>query len=103
MEGSFSMDRGGWGDGLGMIQVHYIQAHLLLCSPVPNRPRPLLVHGLEIGYPCFNFKRSIWKSVFNLYKMISKIYNAKVFEKQLNLLLYATTITTAVSSTITSQ
>ena len=34
-----------------MTQAHYIQAHLLLCGLVPNRPRPVLVHGLEVGTP----------------------------------------------------
>ena len=36
-EDKFSKD---WGreDGFGMIPEHYIQAHLLLCGLVPNRP-----------------------------------------------------------------
>ena len=38
----------GWGDGLGMIQAHFIQAHLLLCDPVPNRPGLVLVYGLVL-------------------------------------------------------
>ena len=37
------------GDGFWMIQVHYIQAHLLLCNLVPKRSGPLPVHGLEVG------------------------------------------------------
>ena len=35
---------GGDGDGFRMTQVHSIQAHLLLCGPVPDRPRPVPVH-----------------------------------------------------------
>ena len=50
-EDHFSTDWG-WGDGLGMIQMHYIQAHILLCSLVPNRPGLVLVHGPEVGNPC---------------------------------------------------
>ena len=42
----------GWGDGFRMIEVHYIQAHLLLCGLVPNRPGLVPVCGLEVGYPC---------------------------------------------------
>ena len=41
------------GDGLDMIQVHYVQAHLLLCGLVPNRPGLVLVCGLVVGDPCF--------------------------------------------------
>ena len=35
------MGRGGGvgGDGVEMIQTHYIQSHLLLCDWVPNRPQ----------------------------------------------------------------
>ena len=37
--GSQFFNRPGWeGDGLGMIQVHYIQVPLLLRGPVPNWP-----------------------------------------------------------------
>ena len=38
-------------DGFRMIQLHYIQAHLLLCGPVPNRLGMVLVHSLEFGDP----------------------------------------------------
>ena len=51
MEENFSMDRG-QADGFGMIQAHYIQAHLLLCSAVPNRPRPVQVRSLKVGDLC---------------------------------------------------
>ena len=51
MEDNFSTD-GVREDGFGMIQVHYIQAHLLLCSPIPNRPGLVLVCGPEVGEPC---------------------------------------------------
>ena len=44
----FSMDQG-WGDGFGMIQSLYIQAHLLLYSPAPDRPGSIPVLGLEVG------------------------------------------------------
>ena len=37
-----------------MIQELYIRAHPLLCSLVPNGPRPLPVQGLEVGDPCSN-------------------------------------------------
>ena len=47
-EDNFSMDRG---RGFGTIQAHYIQAHLLLHGLVSNRPRPVRVHGLEVGDP----------------------------------------------------
>ena len=40
-------------DGFGMIQVHYIQAHPLLCGPVPNRPGPVPVCGPEVEDPSF--------------------------------------------------
>ena len=45
MEDNVSTDGGGAGDGygLGMIQAHYIQAHLLLCDWLPNRPGPVMV------------------------------------------------------------
>ena len=43
------------GVDLGMIQAHSIQAHLLLCGPVPNRPGPVLVLGPEVGDPCPNW------------------------------------------------
>ena len=39
------------GDGSGVIPVHDIQVHLLLCSLVHNRPRLVSVHGLEAGDP----------------------------------------------------
>ena len=39
-EDNFSADWGGE-DGFRRIQMHHIQAHLLLCSPVPNRPGPV--------------------------------------------------------------
>ena len=50
VEDSFSTDWGG-GDGFGIIQTHYIQAHLLLCGPVPNRPGPVPIHGPEVADP----------------------------------------------------
>ena len=34
-----------------MIQAHYIQAHLLLCVLVPNRPGPEPVCDLEVRGP----------------------------------------------------
>ena len=37
-----------------MIQARYMQAHLLLCGPVPNRPGPVPVHAPEVGDLCFN-------------------------------------------------
>ena len=37
VDDNFSTDWGWW-DGLRMIQAHSIQAHLLLCVLVPNRP-----------------------------------------------------------------
>ena len=52
MEDNFSTDLGlgvGGRDGFRMIQVHYIHVHLPLCSPVPNRPGLVPVHGLEVG------------------------------------------------------
>ena len=45
----FSMVLGVW-DGFGMIEVHYIQAHLLLG---PNRPGLVPVCGPEVGDLCF--------------------------------------------------
>ena len=51
-EDNLSKDWGGGGVGFGMIQANYIQAHLLLCSQVPNRPGPVLVHGPEVGDTC---------------------------------------------------
>ena len=57
MEDNFSMDRDGVvrGDGFRMIQEYNIQAHLLLCCLVPNRPGSVsvLVCGPGIGDPCF--------------------------------------------------
>ena len=50
MEDNFSMNREA-GDGLGMIQVYDIQAHLLLCGPVPNRHGLVPGHCLEVGDP----------------------------------------------------
>ena len=50
VEGHFSTDGVG-GVGFRMIYMLYIQAHLLLCGPVPNRSGPVLVHGLEVGDP----------------------------------------------------
>ena len=41
----------GWGGGFGMIQAHYIEAHLPLRGLVPTKPRPLLVCSLELGDP----------------------------------------------------
>ena len=38
-----------------MVQAHYIQVYLLLCSPVPNRPGQAPVRGLEVGDPCVKF------------------------------------------------
>ena len=49
-ERQFSHGRGG--GGFGFIQVHYFQAHRLLCRLVPNRPRLVLVCGPEVGDPC---------------------------------------------------
>ena len=52
MEDNFSTDEGwGPGDGLGMIEAHDIQAHLLLCGPVPNRPGLVPFCGPEVGDP----------------------------------------------------
>ena len=48
MEDNFPMEQR-WGDGLGMIQVHYSQAHLLPHGPVPNRPAWVPVHGQRLG------------------------------------------------------
>ena len=45
------MDGRGMGDGFRMIQAHYIQAHLLLCGPVLNRPRMVLICGPQVGDP----------------------------------------------------
>ena len=57
MEGTFSTDGGrGVRDGFGMIQGHYIQAHFLWCDSVPDRPRPVLVYGPEVGDPCYDCK-----------------------------------------------
>ena len=42
----------GGGDGFRMIQAHYIQAHLLLCGPVPNWLRLVLVRSPNVGDPC---------------------------------------------------
>ena len=53
VEDNFFMDRVG-GDGFEMIQARYIQADLLLCNPVPNRPGPVLVCGLEVGDAYFS-------------------------------------------------
>ena len=44
------------GYGFGMSQAHYIQAHHLLCGPVPNRPGPVPVQGPEVGNLCCNQK-----------------------------------------------
>ena len=52
MEDSFSKDQDEV-DGFRMIQTQLIQAHLLLCGPVPNKPRLVLPHSLEVGDPCF--------------------------------------------------
>ena len=51
MEDNFSTDWG-WEDGFSLIQAHYIQAHLLLSGPVPNRPGLVLVSNSEVGDPC---------------------------------------------------
>ena len=56
-EDNFSMDLG-VGDDFRMIQVHYIQAHLLLYSLVSNRSGPIPVHSLEVGDPCLNAQDS---------------------------------------------
>ena len=50
MEDNFPMEQR-WGDGFGMIQVHYSQAYLLPHNPVPNRPARVPVHGPEVGAP----------------------------------------------------
>ena len=50
LEENFSTDSG-WRDGFQIIQTHYIQAHLLLCGPVPNRPRQVPVYDPEVGDP----------------------------------------------------
>ena len=39
------------GDGLGMIQAHYIQAHLPLCGLAPNHSLTSPVRSPEIGDP----------------------------------------------------
>ena len=39
------------GDGFRIIQLHYTQAQLLLCSLIPNRPGLVPVQGLEVGDP----------------------------------------------------
>ena len=52
MEDNFSTDQGVV-SAFGMIQVHYIQAQLLLCGLVPNRPEPVQVCGLEVRGPLF--------------------------------------------------
>ena len=49
-EDNFCMDWG-VGDGFRMIQAHYIQAHLLLCCQVPNRPRSVPVLGPKVEDP----------------------------------------------------
>ena len=51
VEGNFSTVGGG--DGFGMILVHHIQAHLLLCGLVPNRPGLVPVCSLEVEDLCF--------------------------------------------------
>ena len=51
MEDKLSMDQGG-GRGFKMIQEQCIQTHLLLCGPVPNRPRSVPVFGPEVEDPC---------------------------------------------------
>ena len=68
MEGNFSTDWAAAGrqeDGFGMIQAHYIQAHLLLCGLVPNGPGPVGVNGLEVPDPCCiaPFLRLIFESL----------------------------------------
>lgn len=50
MEDTFSTDQGEQG-GLGMVQAHDTQAHLLLCSAVPNTHRPIPVCRPEAGNP----------------------------------------------------
>ena len=42
----------GWRGDFGVIQVYYIQAHLLLCGLVPDRPGLVPAHGLEVGDLC---------------------------------------------------
>ena len=42
---------GGGAGGCRMTRVHHIQAHLLLCRPVSNRPGPVLVRGPDVGDP----------------------------------------------------
>ena len=49
IEDNFSMDGREGEDGFGMIQAHYIQAHLLLCVSVPNSPGLVPVQGPEVG------------------------------------------------------
>ena len=61
VEDNFSTDTA-VGDGFGRIQAHCIQAYLLLCGPVPNRPQ---TSWLGVGDPCsihiaMPLVRAIW-------------------------------------------
>lgn len=49
VEDDFSTDGVRRGDGLGMVQMHYMQAHLLLCDPMPNRPSLVPAGSLDVG------------------------------------------------------
>ena len=49
-EDNFSTD--GRRDGFGMFQAHCIQAHLLLCGLVPDRPGLAPMCSWEGGDPC---------------------------------------------------
>ena len=51
VEDNFSRSWVGVGNGFGVIQVHCIQAHLLLCVLVPNR-QTSTGPGPEVGGPC---------------------------------------------------
>ena len=60
-------------DGFRMIQVHYIQAHLLLCGPVPYRLGLVLVLSPEVGDPCFKLHYSLYLvTVENMYNFKNK-------------------------------
>ena len=64
MEDNFATDRSGE-DGFGMIQMYYIQAHLLLYGPVPNKTGLEPVQSPEVGDPCFGHNKhfeSSWQS-----------------------------------------
>ena len=48
-----------WGRWFWDDSSSYIQAYLWLCGLVPNRPRSVLVCGLDVGDPCFKGEEEI--------------------------------------------